>query len=168
VMPAGHTTTSNTVAGRGRGTAAAQPDEFTADFRGDIRPYAETHYRILADREHRAIAGLSMGGAQALGIAFLDLKDFAYIGVYSSGIFGDAAGWETQHLADLDNAALKAGVKLLWFSTGTQDSLITNTRNTVDLLKKHGFNPAFKESTGAHTWINWRHYLIEFAPQLFQ
>jgi enterochelin esterase family protein len=46
--------------------------------------------------------------------------------------------------------------------------LITNSRATVDVLKKHGFNPVFLESSGAHTWINWRDYLGEFAPQLFR
>jgi enterochelin esterase family protein len=44
---------------------------------------------------------------------------------------------------------------------------MTNTLATVEMLKKHGFNPVFKESPGAHTWINWRNYLNEFAPQLF-
>ena len=56
----------------------------------------------------------------------------------------------------------------MWFSTGKDDGLIQTTRNTVDLLKKHGFNPIFIESGGAHTWLNWRDYLTEFAPQLFQ
>ena len=71
-------------------------------------------------------------------------------------------------MADLDNAALKKGTKLIWFSTGVDDGLITNTKATVEMLKKHGFTPGFKESPGAHTWINWRNYLNEFAPQLFQ
>ena len=47
------------------------------------------------------------------------------------------------------------------------DGLITNTRSTVELLKKHGFAPVFKETPGGHTWLNWRSYLIEFVPQLF-
>lgn len=68
----------------------------------------------------------------------------------------------------LDNAATKRGLSLMWFSTGKNDGLITTTRNTVDLLKKHGFNPIFLESEGAHTWLNWRDYLAQFAPQLFQ
>src|SRR5260370_4440280 len=153
-------------------------------------PYAETHYRVLADRAHRAIAGLSMGGSQTLNIAIPHLEKFAYVGVYSSGLIGAFGGgrrgaepassaapptataqppaWEQQHLAELDNAAAKKGLKLLWFSTGVDDGLIATTRPTVDLLKKHGFTPIFKESTGAHTWINWRNYLNEFAPQLFQ
>jgi len=71
-------------------------------------------------------------------------------------------------MAMLDNAGLKKGTRLIWFSTGVDDGLIANSRNSVDLLKKHGFNPVFKESPGAHTWINWRNYLNEFAPQLFR
>jgi enterochelin esterase family protein len=76
--------------------------------------------------------------------------------------------WEATHLADLDNASLKKGAKLIWLSTGKDDGLITNTKSTVELLKKHGFAPVFIESPGAHSWFNWRNYLIEFTPQLFQ
>ena len=181
VMPAGHT--SQTMGGRGAGggRAPGAPDEFVQEFVTDIMPYAESHYRVHADRLRRAIAGLSMGGGQTLNIAIPHLDKFAYIGVYSSGIFGIVPSgrgpapeavpgptWEQQHLAELDNAAARKGLKLLWFSTGVDDGLITTTRATVDLLKKHGFEPVYKESPGAHTWINWRNYLNEFAPQLFQ
>ena len=65
-------------------------------------------------------------------------------------------------------ANLRKGLKLLWFSTGKDDGLITTSNATVDLLKKHGLNATFKESPGGHTWINWRNYLDEFVPQLFQ
>jgi len=76
--------------------------------------------------------------------------------------------WEKTNAAMLDNAALKKGTKLLWFATGKDDGLITTTAATVELFKKHGFAPVFKESAGGHTWINWRDYLNEFAPMLFQ
>jgi enterochelin esterase family protein len=56
---------------------------------------------------------------------------------------------------------------VLWFSTGVEDGLMPTTKNTVDLLKKHGFAPVMKESPGGHTWLNWRNYLLEFTPQLF-
>jgi enterochelin esterase family protein len=149
----------------------------------------EQHYRTIDDRAHRAIAGLSMGGMQTLDIAFNHLDRFAYIGVFSSGAtLGGGRGmappgapgaapaaappqqpdWEATHKADLDNAALKKGTRLIWLSTGADDGLISSSRATTDILKKHGFNPIFKESQGAHTWLNWRDYLSEFAPQLFQ
>jgi enterochelin esterase-like enzyme len=192
VMPAGHTTQTPNLggpgSGRGAGAASSRPlfdDDFVKDFVNDIMPYAESHYRIQADRAHRAIAGLSMGGGHTLYIAIPHLDKFAYIGVFSSGLFGIAGGiraragtpapegpnpvtvWEEENKANLDNAALKKDLKLFWFSTGKDDGLITTSKATVELLKKHGFNATFEESAGAHTWINWRNYLDEFACKLF-
>lgn len=196
VMPAGHT--NSATGGRGTAPAAsaastASPspmDDFARDFLTDVMPYAEAHYRVMSDRSHRAIAGLSMGGSQTLNIAFLRLQQFAYIGVFSSSASlgggrgaAPAAGaapvaapatppgptaWETAHTGNLDESALKKGAKLVWLSTGVNDSLLPNTRSTVEILKKHGFEPVFKESPGGHTWINWRNYLGEFAPLLFR
>ena len=76
--------------------------------------------------------------------------------------------WEEQHKEVLDNAELKKGLKLVWFATGKEDFLVATSRATVEMLKKHGFEVVYKETDGAHTWINWRNYLNEFAPQLFQ
>jgi enterochelin esterase family protein len=167
VMPAGHTRP-----GRRDPTAASGPprDEFQEDFSGDIMPYAEGHYRVYADQAHRAIAGLSMGGGQTLTAAFATLDKFAYLGVFSSGAGVGSGGsdWEERHKDVLDNPELKKGIQLIWLSTGKDDRLITNTLATVDILKKHGFAPVFVESPGGHTWINWRAYLGQFAPQLFR
>jgi enterochelin esterase-like enzyme len=175
VMPAGHTT--RTQGGRGAApVAGATPpatpprDEFNDDFISDIMPYVEKNYRTVNDRAHRAIAGLSMGGSQTLNAAYSHLDRFAYIGVFSSGVLGGGGMevWEKAHAADLDNAGLKKGLKLVWFSTGADDSLIPTSKATVEMLKKHGFEASFHESPGAHTWINWRNYLDQFTPQLFQ
>jgi enterochelin esterase-like enzyme len=171
VMPAGHTGPFRP--GRPPAATSGGPpprDEFLEDFVTDIMPYAEKHYRVHTDRAHRAIAGLSMGGAQTMNIAFSHLDEFAYIGVFSSGILGrtDPSVWENSHQTALDNAKLKKDLKLVWFSTGSEDRLITNSKNTVELLKKHGFEVVFQDSPGGHSWINWRNYLTEFAPQLFQ
>ncbi|MCL6544564.1 MAG: hypothetical protein K6T61_05010 [Bryobacteraceae bacterium] len=187
VMPAGHT--SRITAGRGAAGAPGRGmsfnDEFVQEFVNDIMPFAETRYRVLATRQNRAIAGLSMGGAHTLNIAIPNLEKFAYIGVYSSGLIGrfptpgrggaapaapasSGPSWEEMNKAKLEDAALKKGLRLFWFATGVDDFLIGTTRQTVDLLKKFGFNPVLKETPGGHTWINWRIYLNEFAPMLFQ
>ena len=194
VMPAGHVNGAGAAIGAPpqpppAAGAAARPDPFVGDFVNDLMPFVEKSYRVQTDRGSRAIAGLSMGGSQTLNIAIPHLDKFAYVGVFSSGILGGggrgrgaapAAGapaapqppfgeaWEKTNLAALDNAAAKKGLRLLWFSTGKEDGLIGTTRNTVDLLKKHGFAPVFLESEGGHTWLNWRDYLSQFAPQLFQ
>jgi enterochelin esterase-like enzyme len=168
VMPAGHT---NNPANPPNPNAAPRPltapTEFDEDFTKDLRPYIEKHYRVLADPAHRAIAGLSMGGGQTLSIALANPGDYGYFGVFSSGLFQrNLPDWEKEHQAQLDEAD-KSGLRLAWFRTGKDDGLIRRTRETVDLLKKHGFKPVFDESTGGHTWINWRNYLKDFAPLLF-
>jgi enterochelin esterase family protein len=178
VMPAGHTR-AFTFGGPPPPGGANQPprDEFVADFLTDLMPAVEKNYRVLADRPNRAIAGLSMGGAQTLNIAVPNLEKFGYVGVFSSGIFdafrpGQPAGgrspWEERNQAALDNAEAKKGLQLLWFSTGKDDFLVQTTRASVDLLKKHGFQPEYTESEGGHTWLNWRDYLQQFAPRLFR
>jgi enterochelin esterase family protein len=63
---------------------------------------------------------------------------------------------------------VKRGLRLLWFATGKDDFVLETTTGTVALFKKHGFSPVFKQSAGGHTWLNWRDYLSEFAPMLFQ
>ncbi len=172
VMPAGHTSA---------GFGASGMDEFGKDFVEDVMPYVEKNYRVRRGRGDRAIAGLSMGGMQTLNVAMAHLDKFAYVGVYSSGVFSlgprrpgaaPAAApppdWEKPRLAMLDNAALKKGLKLLWFATGKDDFLLNTTKATIEMLKKHGFAPEYEESSGGHTWVNWRNYLNEFAPRLFR
>src|SRR5690606_537905 len=102
--------------------------------------------------------------------AFGDLSEYGYVGVLSSGVFGIAtdSSWEGSHLAQLDDAALKRGLELVWFSTGKDDFLLDTTKATVAMLEKHGFDVVYEESAGGHTWINWREYLAKLAPQLFK
>ena len=172
VMPAGHTGEFSfgvppPASRDGRPNLGA--GGFEKDFLEDIRPYVEKHYRVLTDRESRAIAGLSMGGGQTLSLAISHPTDFGYVGVFSSGLFvRDPSQWEKENQAALDDPAAKEGLKLFWFRTGKDDFLVQNSRRTVELLRKHGFKVVFDESAGGHTWVNWREYLNEFAPQLFR
>jgi enterochelin esterase family protein len=171
VMPAGHTGPFSF----GRGSMSG---EFEPDFVSDILPTVEKQYRVHTDRANRAIAGLSMGGAHTLNIGVPHLEKFAYLGVYSSGIFGivqrpgapapQGPSFEEKHKAILDDAKLKEGLKLFWFATGKDDFLVETTRKTVEMFKGHKFDVIYKETDGAHTWDKWRDYLNEFAPQLFR
>lgn len=175
VMPAGHTSRFR-FGGAGGNSLEKQIAEFIEDFNKDLRPYVEKNYRLVDDRDHRAIAGLSMGGAQTLDIAFGNLQDYGYVGVYSSGIFGIAGGfggappstdWEDRHKATLDNAEVRKGLKLVWFGVGKEDFLLKTSQGTTAMLKTHGFQVVENETDGGHTWINWRNYLSDFAPLLF-
>lgn len=170
VMPNGHTNQiPPPVQTPGVQAPPRPPDQYPDEFVTDIMPYVESHYRIVTDRAHRAIAGLSMGGGQTLNIAFSHLDWFSAIGVFSSGIAeGQNAVWEKNHLAALDDPELKKGLKLIWFSTGSEDPVTTRSKSTVELLNKHGFPATFRASGGAHVWPNWRDYLYQVAPQLFR
>jgi len=161
VMPAGHTGMS----GKGGGFGNSK---FEEEFQKDIMTHIEKHYRTLDDRNHRAIAGLSMGGAQTLAIAMAQPKDFAYVGVFSSGFLGKGDSPDEAIQKGIGSPEISKGLKLLWFATGSDDFLMKNTRGTVEAFKKNGTNPVFRETSGGHTWINWQLYLNEFAPQLFR
>ena len=194
VMPAGHTRRGANAPGA---IAANATDEFVNDFMKDVIPYVEKSYRVQTDRANTAIAGLSMGGNHTLQAAIPNLGKFGYIGVYSSGLFGvtlpgvtpgagrggrggtppagpppppppPADEWAKKHATTLGNASLRKGLKLFWFAIGKDDFLLETNNATVEFFKKQGLNPVVKETAGGHTWINWRNYLNEFAPMLFQ
>jgi enterochelin esterase family protein len=172
VMPHGHTGPFR------MGGPRPTSDEFIGEFGEDIMPFVEKRYRVHADRQHRAMAGLSMGGGHTLNIGIPNLDKFAYLGVFSSGIFGivprpnappsQGPSFEERHKTILDDAKLKEGLKLFWFATGKDDFLLETSRKTVEMFKAHQFDVAYKETEGAHTWLVWREYLREFMPQLFQ
>ena len=177
VMPAGHTSQFRMGGGGGGDSFQRQMDEFAQDFANDLRPAVEKNYRVKTGRANRAIAGLSMGGAQTLNVAFDKLADYGAIGVYSSGVLGIAGGfggaapstqWEDSHKTTLDDSSLKDDLKLVYFGCGKDDFLVQTSKMTVEMLKKHKFDVTTNDSDGGHTWLNWRDYLAEFAPMLFK
>lgn len=169
VMPNGHADQTPPVIFDGPQPLHVELTHIPNEFATDILPYVDAHYRTIADRAHRAIAGLSMGGTQTLYIAIANLDNFSAIGVFSSGILGGTvADWEKSNLRALDDPKAKKGLKTVWFRTGSDDFLLNTTKSTVEMLQKHGFEVSFEETPGAHTWVNWRTYLRDFAPLLFR
>lgn len=83
-------------------------------------------------------------------------------------MIGAGCWWSATHAATLSDASLKNGLQLLWFATGKDDFLLGTTKATVAMFEKHGFSPVYRETDGEHTWVNWRHYLVEFVPMLFR
>lgn len=151
--------------GRSPAAAGAQATgRFEDDMVQDIIPYVEENYRVLARKDQRAIAGLSMGGGQTLRLTLENPDMFSYIGVFSSGARSVDEEFE-KGLEELETE----GVKLYWIGCGVNDQLAhAGSVTLAGLLEKHGIEYTFRESPGGHTWINWRHYLAEFAPLLFR
>lgn len=141
----------------------------------DVVPYIEKNYRTLTGKENRAIAGLSMGGGHTQTITNDNPGFFNYIGVFSMGIMNmgpqqnaDAAAKAEQDRMAKLTALNKAGYKLYWIGVGKDDFVYQSVINLRAALDKAGLKYIYRESTGGHTWANWRIYLSEFAPQLFK
>ncbi|MBK5293902.1 MAG: hypothetical protein JJE04_19790 [Acidobacteriia bacterium] len=167
VMPDGHPLKSSDPAARAQNTA-----RFSEDLTGDVIPLIEKTYRVSASREHRALAGLSMGGMQTLSVGLANLDKFSHLGVFSAGAGGreaNASAFETTHAAVLGNAAkTNKQLRVFWIACGKTDSLRASVEALLGSLNKHGIKHTWRESEGGHTWTNWRVYLSEFAPLLFQ
>lgn len=165
VMPAGEVNSSFA-----RDKLIADVNTFDEEFAKDIVPYVEKNYRVVADRQHRAVAGASMGGNEMLQAWLLHQEQFAYVGIFSSGWFehGDVP-FVKEHENLLNDAAAKKNLKLLWAGVGRQDMTAWDvTHQMLKVLKEHGYTPDYYESEGAHNWITWRDYLIIFTQKIFQ
>ena len=149
---------------------SADDDKFALDFQRAIVPYVEKELRVRTDRRSRAIAGLSMGGAQSLLIVLREPGFFGYVGLFSAGWWpDDLATVERRYSAVLDNRAAFAEVKLVWIGVGTDDRpAFPNTQVLRSMFRRHGIEHTYRETDGDHTWINWRRYFSEFAPLLFR
>ena len=148
---------------------AALQQRFTDELLKDIVPYIEKNFRVLDGAENRALAGLSMGGGQTLAAVTTNPDKFAYVGVWSAGIGQNAADWEKRNATFLDSAdKVNKTVKLFSISVGDKDFALNGSKNLAEILNKHGIKNDLHLSGGGHTWINWRHYLNEFAPLLFR
>jgi enterochelin esterase family protein len=144
---------------------------FVEELLANVIPYVEKNYRTAAGRENRAIAGLSMGGGQTLAVAPSNLDKFAYIGVWSSGVNQQAAAdFEKRNAQFFENSGqTNKLVKLFWIGVGEKDPLASaSAKNLSQILTARGIKHEYHEGEGAHTWINWRHYLNDFAQLLFR
>jgi len=170
-MPRAANAPAGAAPGGAPGGGAAAQDRFSSELLKDVIPFVEKNYRVLANRDNRAITGLSMGGGQTLRVAPTNLDKFAYIGVWSSGVSQQAQpDFEKRNAEFLGNAdKTNKMVKLLWIGVGEKDPLAnTSAKNLAALLDQRGIKHEFHESGGAHTWINWRHYLNDYAQLLFR
>jgi enterochelin esterase-like enzyme len=152
----------------------------------DLIPMIDSSYRTIPDRQHRAMAGLSMGGMQTLFITLQHPDQFAYIGSFSGPIVpnlraGDltlsgnqSAAFDSKTAyggAFADPVAFNKQVKLLWLGVGTEESerFRDGIGAAAKALRAAGIKFEYFESSGtAHEWQTWRRDLNDFAPRLFR
>jgi enterochelin esterase-like enzyme len=135
----------------------------------DLIPTIDGAYRTQADRDHRAMAGLSMGGGQTLQITLTHLDQFAWVGSFSAPVRNFDV--KTSYNGVFTNsAAFNKKVKLLWIGAGTAEEAIhLGAKGLHNALDRAGIKNVFFEAAGtAHEWQTWRIHLNDFAPRLFQ
>jgi enterochelin esterase family protein len=156
------------------GQQPSGPSAFEEVIIKDLIPFIDSNFRTYSDREHRAMAGLSMGGMQTMQITMSNLDKFAYIGGFSGAGRFSGAGLDVKKdyngvLADSDGFNKK--VKLLWIGIGTAEpqNMFKAVNGFHLSLTKAGIKHVYYESPGTdHEWLTWRRSLNEFAPLLFK
>jgi enterochelin esterase family protein len=153
-----------------RAAMEAMQNRFTDELLKEVVPFVEKTYRVKTDPSNRALAGLSMGGGQTLRVLTTHPDRFAYVGIWSAGLFGgNAEQWEKRNEEFLASAdKVNSAVKRLEIVVGDQDFALAGSKALSEVLKKRGIEHDLRLSGGGHTWINWRHYLNELAPKLFR
>ncbi len=136
---------------------------FEKDLLEDVIPSIESRYSVQADREHRALAGLSMGGGQSLNFGLSHLDQFAWVGAFS-------AAPNTRPAKELvpDAAAAKAKLKVLFLSCGKKDGLMRVSQGVHAYLKENNVPHVWHVDGNAHDATHWRHSLYHFAQKLFR
>ncbi len=147
----------------GRGDFGSWGTPFENDLIKDIIPYIESHYSAYIDREHRALAGLSMGGGQSLNIGLANLDTFAWVGGFSSAP-------NTKPPAELvpDPAAAREKLKLLWLACGNKDGLIRISQGVHKYLKENNVPHIWHVDGNAHDGTEWANNLYLFAQHIFK
>ena len=138
----------------------------------DVVPYIEQNYRVIADADHRALSGFSMGGYQTQNITNNNPGMFNYIGVMSMGLFSSFGNNNSNYNKEKHVAQLKALMatkpKFYWIGIGKNDFLFGTVTKLRELYDEIGFKYVYRESEGSHTWGVWRLYLTELAPKFFR
>jgi enterochelin esterase family protein len=161
VMPYGDTP--------GDATTFASIEAFGRELFGDILPIVEKNYRVVANRDNRAIAGISMGAGQSFTLGLRNRDKFAWVGEFSAGAFGQAGFDLEKQVPGLlkDPAAVNKELKLLYLGCGTEDTRYPAHTRMNEILTKSGIHHEFHDTPGEHEWKAWRHLLADFMPRLF-
>lgn len=148
------------------GAPAASP--FENYMLKELIPAVDGKYRTLADRKHRAMAGLSAGGAATINVGLKHLELFSGFGLFSAGGGGGADLATRYPQLAADSKAANQKIDLFWIGCGTDDPLDTGAKALDAELTRLGIRHVYKDRPGGHVWPVWRWTLSEFAPLLFK
>ena len=136
---------------------------FENDLLNDIIPYVEAHYSVYTDRDHRGLAGLSMGGGQTLNIGLVHPETFAWVGGFSS-----APDTRQPPSALVPDPAVPKQLKLIWLACGNKDNLIRISQVVHGYLKENGVPHIWHVDGNAHDNTEWDNNLYLFSQRIFK
>jgi enterochelin esterase-like enzyme len=140
---------------------------FANEILNDVMPLVETRFHTSPDPRQRAVAGLSMGGNQAVALGLTHAGKFAYVVSFSGALSPTVPGDVRDLVPDPD--AINNSLELLWIGIGEQDTrLFDGNRQFADALRKDGIRLTWHQSPGMHGWALWREHLPLVLPQLFR
>jgi enterochelin esterase-like enzyme len=139
-------------------------DNFRDALLKEVLPACERDYRAAKTRDARAIAGLSMGGAETLYTGLNATDQFSYVGAFSSGGLNEDFASEFPSL----DSGLNSKLKVFWISCGRDDRLLSFNQKVVSWLNSKGVTVSLRETGGAHTWMVWRRNLVDFSSLIFR
>ena len=154
--------------GGGRGNTDSWDKPFENDFLKDIIPLIESRYSVYTDRDHRALAGLSMGGGQTLNIGLSHTDLFGYIGGFSCAPNTYEFGGMYNGVKLLPDPEAAKKLKLLWIASGNRDALIRVGQGVHNMLKQNGVPHVWNVDSHAHDNTEWANNLYLFAQKLFR
>lgn len=172
VIPNGNVAKDNSPSG---GYSNDAMSAFKEELIGSVIPFIGSNYRVKSGAANRALAGLSMGGGQAFNTGLRNTDTFAYVGVFSSGVFG-GVGKPTDPAFDpekaipgilTNSASFNKKLKLFYISVGEQDPRFEYTKKVVQTFTEKGLKVKFASFPGGHEWQVWRKSLHDFVPKLF-
>lgn len=148
--------------GAGRGMAQVYEGSYPQSLVKEVIPFVERNFRVIANKDNRAIAGLSMGGGHTTLATNNNPGVFGWIAVWSAG------GQDTDEYVNTLKKVNAGGVKHYWIGAGTTDFALNGSKTLYAAAQKAGLNTSFHSAPGAHFWFIWRQFLGEFGSMIFK
>jgi len=145
------------------------PATFSNEIINDVIPYIESNYRVIADKDHRGMGGLSWGGMQSLEVGILHYEMFGYLAILSSGYFASENYDKAKTFVEANAIDMEKSIRYFYFAEGTSyDLAYKSGMQALKLFRDNDITVHYWEFQGGHQWSVWKEDFKSFTPYLFR